>query len=184
MKAFLKPLLLSAGIAAGLALAVTYSSCQPDKCKAIACAYDGTCEEGMCKCKPGYEGSNCETITRKKFIGLWSVREEGSVSPLRQYPISITGDSTVTNILIKNLYNYFNGSSVRAYVQGDTIIIPNQQLMGKVVFGKGYLTSVGSGINNTLIVRYEVVDVATQLVDDFGYYEAIDNSKPSVWTRQ
>lgn len=184
MKGILKPLILSVATIAGVFSAVTYTSCEPDKCKAIACAHGGTCNEGSCKCQAGYEGTNCETITRKKFTAFWSVKEQGSTTPLRQYPISITDDSVVTNIRIKNLYNFFSGSSVRAYVQGDTIIIPNQQLMGKVVFGKGYLTSVGNGINNTIIMRYEVIDVATQLVDDFGYYESIDKSKPSVWTKQ
>ena len=184
MKNTLKPLLYSSIILLSVLFAAMYTSCTPDKCKAIACAYGGTCNEGSCKCQPGYEGSNCETITRKKFIGLWAVKEKGSVTPLRQYPISIEGDSAVTGVLIKNLYNFFNNQKVRAIVMGDTVVIPNQQLMGKVIFGKGYIHSTGIGNNNTITMRYEVIDVATQLVDDFGYYADIDFSDPSEWTRQ
>lgn len=184
MKNALKSLLFSIVILSGVLFAAIYTSCNPDKCKAIACAYGGTCNEGSCKCLPGYEGTNCETITRKKFIGLWAVKEKGSITPLRQYPLSIEGDSAVTGLLIKNLYNFFNGQKVRATILGDTIIIPNQQLMDKVVFGKGYIHSTGTGINNSITIRYEVIDANTQLVDDFGYYADIDFSDPSEWTKQ
>lgn len=184
MKATLKPIILSSIIILATLFTVMYTSCKPDKCKAIACAYGGTCNEGSCKCLPGYEGSNCETITRNKFVGFWSVKEQGTISPLRQYPLSIENDSAVTGVLIKNLYNFFSGQKVRAYIQGDTLIIPNQQLMGKVVFGKGYILSVAPGVNNAISMRYEVIDVVSQVVDDFGYYSELDESKPSDWSLQ
>lgn len=184
MKGILKPFVIAAVSVGSLLSAVTYTSCTPDKCKAIACAYGGSCEEGCCKCLPGYEGPTCETITRSKFLGFWSVKEQGSVTPLRQYPLSIEKDTAVTGVLIKNIYNYFSSQKVRAYVQGDTLIIPNQQLMGKVIFGKGYISSAGAGNNNVITMKYEVIDVATQLVDDFGYYHEIDKSEASIWTKQ
>lgn len=184
MKGIFKPLIVTTVVLCGILFAAVHFSCNPDKCKAIACAYGGTCSEGSCKCLPGYEGTNCETITRKKFVGFWAVKEKGSVTPLRQYPLSIENDSTVTGVLIKNLYNFFSSQKVKAYVQGDTIIIPNQQLMNKVVFGKGYISSVAPGVNNTIVMKYEVIDVPSQRVDDFGYYYAIDSSQASVWTKQ
>ena len=184
MKTTLRPLLFSALAIIAVFFAVVYSSCNPDKCKAISCAYGGTCNDGECKCLPGYEGTNCETITRSKFVGLWSVKEQGTVTPLRQYPLGIENDSAVTVVLIKNLYNYFNGQKIRALVQGDTLIIPNQQLMGKVVFGKGYIHSTTAfGVNSAISMSYEVIDTATQLVDDFGFYSSLDNSNPSEWAR-
>ena len=66
MKDMLKPIILSSIAIIGVLFTVMYTSCKPDKCKAIACAYGGTCNDGSCKCLPGYEGPNCETITRKK----------------------------------------------------------------------------------------------------------------------
>jgi hypothetical protein len=34
-------------------------------------------------------------------------------------------------------------------------------------------------------LRYEIVDSANNnIVDDFGYYDALDNSKPSNWSKQ
>ena len=184
MKGILRPFLVSALTLGSMLFAVIYTSCTPDKCKAIACAYGGSCEEGACKCRAGYEGPTCETVTRSKFLGFWSVKEQGSVTPLRQYPLSIEKDTAVTGVFIKNIYNYFSTQKVRAYVQGDTIIIPNQQLMGKVIFGKGYLSSVAPGNNNVITMKYEVIDVATQLVDDFGYYHDVDKSEASIWSKQ
>lgn len=185
MRHMLKPLLLSSITILGVLFSVMYTSCKPDKCKAIACAYGGTCNEGSCTCLAGYGGPNCETVLRKKFVGLWTVKEQGSVTPLRQYPISIENDNAVTGVTIKNLYNYFSSQKIKGYIQGDTLIIPNQQLMGKIIFGKGYIRSVGApGTNDAITMSYEVIDVATQLVDDFGYYADLDKSLPSEWSKQ
>ena len=186
MKATLKPILLSSILTLSAFVAVIYSSCQPDKCKAISCAYGGVCDNGVCKCLPGYEGTNCETITRSKFIGSYQVHETGTITLERQYPLAIEPDADINYVKIKNIYNYFIAPSVRALVQGDTITIPNQQLLGKVIFGKGYITSAnGYGTGSVITMRYEVVDSVNNLiVDDFGYYANIYNSSASLWTKQ
>ena len=170
--------------------AVVYSSCNKDgsggifntdKCKAISCAHGATCHDGVCTCPSGYEGTYCETTSRDKFIGAHSVLEDGSITPQREYPIVINKAADVTDVWLQNLYNYFK-SPVRAYIVNDTIIIPNQQLEGKVVFGKGYIYNADtSGAVKMITMRYEVIDTASQVVDDFGYYHNLDQSEPSVW---
>ncbi|NDC41900.1 MAG: hypothetical protein EBZ77_10175 [Chitinophagia bacterium] len=160
------------------------TSCRLDKCKAISCAYSGLCIDGACACHPGYEGTNCETITRKKYIGsLWQVHEKGTISPTINYPVAIEPGEQINVVSIKNFYNYFGGNSVRAIVDKDTIVIPNQQIMGKVIFGKGYIhSSSAESINDIITMYYAVIDSANNnIVDDFGYYSAIDHSSPSVW---
>ena len=42
-----------------------------DKCKDITCNNGGTCNDGKCSCAPGFEGNNCSTASRDKFIGTW-----------------------------------------------------------------------------------------------------------------
>lgn len=42
-----------------------------DKCKDISCKNDGTCDDGKCSCAPGFEGNDCSTASRDKFIGTW-----------------------------------------------------------------------------------------------------------------
>ncbi len=189
MKATFKPVIYSAIITLSAFLAVIYTSCKQDKCKAISCAYGGACVDGVCHCLAGYEGLSCETISRDKFVGLYNVQEQGSISPLRQYPIAIENDPLdVTKVQIKNLYNFFNTTPVTGVVNGDTLTIPNQQLLGKVVFGTGYVhytKQYSSGPVTAVSMRYEVVDSASgnRIVDDFGYYSDLDTSKPSNWTK-
>lgn len=184
MKSLLKPVVLTIISTLTVFCAVYVTSCKPDNCKAIACAYGGSCVNGVCTCKPGYEGANCETISRDKFLGKWEVNETGSVTPNREYGLAIVKDTDVTKVIIKNLYNFFNDVTLYATITGDTMTIYNQQLDAKVVFGKGYImTSPGSPtINNQVVMRYEVVDTF-RVVDDFGVYPVIDHSNPSIWTR-
>ncbi len=53
-----------------------FASCTPenniDKCLEINCNF-GNCEEGKCICDSGYEGINCDTISRDKFIGYYTI---------------------------------------------------------------------------------------------------------------
>ena len=185
MKVTFKPLTYVIIFALSAMVAALYTtSCKLDKCKSIVCAYGGSCEDGACKCQPGYQGPNCETITRTRFNGLWTVTEKGSNTPLRKYPLNIESNGKdVTVVYIQNLYNYFT-VKIKANVDGDTLIIPNQQVMGKVVFGKGYIYTEKNGQDLSAIsMRYEVIDTATGLVDDFGYYYAVDSSMPSSWIK-
>lgn len=186
MKATLKPILFTTVVTLSAFFAVLYTSCKQDKCKAIACAYGGVCDDGVCKCLPGYEGANCETITRSKFLGSYQVHEMGTITVDRQYAMAIEADPDINYVQLKNIYNYFTGPTIRASVKGDTMIIPNQQVLGKVIFGKGYIYSTnGYGSGSVITMKYEVVDSANNLiVDDFGFYANIDNSKASLWTKQ
>lgn len=184
MKSLLKSLLIYTLSTLSFVYVALMTSCSQDKCKSIACAYGGSCDNGTCKCLPGYEGSNCETITRSKFIGGWQVHEKGLVSPDRQYPIAIEADKEVTTVWLKSIYNYFTGKAVKAYIKGDTITIPNQQTMGKVIFGKGYLHATPVyGPNTGITMYYEVIDVGSGLVDDFGVNASVDNTKASEWIK-
>ncbi len=194
MKSTFKPILFTAILTFSAFLVVVYTSCsKPDKCKAIACANGGVCIDGVCKCLPGYQGPNCDTVSRDQFIGLYEVTETGTVTTIsRNYAIALEADpADVTAVRIKNLYNYFFPQFVKGVIDGDTITIPNQQLMGKVVFGKGYIyytPQYGSGPVAAISMRYEVIDTAAGAhtagkVDDFGYYSELDGSKPSNWAK-
>lgn len=188
MKSPFKTILIAAFSTLAVFCSIVYTSCNRDKCKSVVCAHGGVCNDGMCTCPSGYEGSNCETVSRTKFLGNWTVFEKGSITLAAQYPTSIeaTTDQPSTgpvNVVIKNFYNYFL-TPISAYVQRDTIYIPNQQYEGKIVFGVGYIyTNVTYGQYGAIEMRYEVIDTATSKVNDFGYNEAIDHSQPSAWNK-
>ena len=186
MKTPLKTLLISSLVTFAAFFSVLYVSCNRDKCKTIVCANNGVCNQGTCICPSGYGGNNCETILRQKFIGNWQVFEKGSTTLASQYLLSVMEGPKITDVIIKNFYNYFNPSVIKGYVagvNGDTLYIPNQQLMGKITFGVGYIyTTTTYGQFGQISMSYEVVDTATNIPNDFGYYPA-DLSAPSSWNK-
>ncbi len=184
MRSSFKTVLMSALAATAVFFTVIYTSCNRDKCKSIVCANGGICNDGACNCPSGYEGTNCERLSRNKFIGNWTVNEKGSITLAAQYPVSIEPSQNPTDVTIKNFYNYFLTPIKASIVGGDTIIIPNQQYEGKVIFGVGYIYSdVTYGQYGAIEMRYEIIDTATQKVNDFGYNAAIDGSDPSIWNK-
>ncbi len=191
MKFNTKSFLLSVCTTSLMAFSLFYVSCSrtsidSNKCHAIACAHGGICNDGVCMCPSGYEDANCATTTRDKFTGTYNVTETGTVTGFRQYTLSISNDpNSITGVLINNCYNYFS-SAVRATVVGDTITIPNQQLNGHIVFGTGRIYSDSLALPyHRISIAYEVIDSASgnRIVDDFGYYSSLDNSKPSTWMK-
>jgi hypothetical protein len=183
MTARLKTIVISSLISFSAFAAIVYTSCNRDKCKTVVCAYGGVCNDGVCNCRPGYEGTNCETISRQKFLGNWSVFEKGSITEASQYGISITEGPKINDVIIKNFYNYFV-TPIAGVVKNDTLFIPNQQYEGKVLFGIGYIyTSVTYTQFGAIDMKYEIVDTATQAVNDFGYNSKLDHSDPSRWNK-
>src|SRR5579872_6337774 len=126
MKTPLKPIIIPALITIAAFFSFAYVSCNRDKCKTIVCANGGVCNQGACICPSGYQGTNCETVSRLKFLGNWQVFEKGSITNAAQYGISIEPSDNITNVVIKNMFNYFQ-VPISGYVSNDTLYIPNQQ---------------------------------------------------------
>jgi len=182
MKAPFKTILITALATITAFISITYVSCNRDRCKTIVCAHGGVCNDGTCVCPSGYEGSNCETVSREKFLGNWTVFEKGSTTLPAQYAVSVQKSTQVTDVVIQNFNNYFQ-TLIKAYVVHDTLFIPNQQYEGKVIHGIGTIYSnVTYGQFGLIELRYEVVDTATGDRTDYGYYPQ-DGSDPSVWNK-
>ncbi len=178
MKARLKTIILTAFGALSVFTAVTVSSCNEDKCKAIVCAHGGVCSDGACQCPDGYEGPTCTIVNRDRFLGIWKVTENGTITTSASYTISIEEGSSITGVEIKNFRDKFLGR-VSAYVQGDTLYIPEQVVDNHKVLGSGFLEfEPPYGNNGELTVKYKVTD-ENQHIDDFG----IDNGSASSWVR-
>lgn len=184
MRIQLKSTLLSAIGALALVSAVTLYSCKEDKCKSVVCAYGGICQDdGSCKCQIGYEGERCETITREKFKGVWSVVEDGTASNPAHYAVSVENGDKINEVLIRNFYNQYNGE-VMAYVKGDTLTIPVQQIQ----VGEEVLTVQGMGyavpeafydLHGKLVLTYQVTyEDGTR--DMFGIN---GTNNQSIWTK-
>lgn len=182
MKARFKTMILSALGALTAFTAVTYTSCKPDKCKAIRCANGAVCNDGVCICPTGFEGPQCEVKTSDKFVGVWNVLERGTISSTAQYTADIEVSKTggPTDVTIKNFNNYFT-SLVAAQVSSDTLYIPQQTVDNYIIQGKGYLTpDKYYNTHGTLTLRYTVQGVAPgSPVNDYG----TEFGEPSLWNK-
>lgn len=178
MKARLKTIVLSALGAITVFSAVTFSSCKDDKCKAIVCAFGGVCTDGKCLCPTGYEGPQCETVTRDRYLGIWVVSEDGSLTDAAQYSVSVAKGDNITELRIKNFRNLFV-DDVSAFVKGDTIYIPQQTVNNNEIIGNGYIVDDKFyGKNGKIVLKYMVTD-AVGNVDDFG----VDGGDVSLWNK-
>lgn len=165
-------------------VSVTFYSCKPDKCKQVNCAYSGVCKEGACVCQTGYEGEHCETITRDKFKGIWNVKEDGTVSSVAEYTLSMEKGDKINEVVIKNLQNYLADVKVWGVTYKDTLTIPYQTLSnGYTIEGWGYIVDTNP-LNQhyyqhaILTVYYKVTDLLG-VVNEYGS----GGSQPSVWMK-
>lgn len=182
MKRFFK-ISLSAAFATLATLSIT--SCETDKCKAIVCANGAVCEEdGSCTCPVGYESERCETETRAKYRGTWVVDEDGTVSNVARYSMSIENrDGIIDQVQIRN-FNNQNNAVIYATVNKDSIFIPSQTYMvgavEKTVIGYGAIEPKEFYGNHGAIKVYYRVSSSDGVTDDFGYR---NSGQPSVWVK-
>jgi hypothetical protein len=176
--------LLSAIGSLALLSAISFTSCQEDRCKSVVCANSGTCnEDGSCTCPVGYEGDRCEVITRDRFKGTWDVHESGSSTGPIRYAVAIENGTNIDQVEIRNFYNLFN-TNIVATVKGDTLYIPVQNVEDgddlKTVEGKGFFDKTGYyGLQGNMILRYKVRS-SDGSVNNFGM-DGADN--PSRWSK-
>lgn len=184
MKARLKTIAFSALFAIAAFVSVTYSSCNSDKCKAIVCAYGGVCKDGACICAAGYEGTQCEIVSRDKYKGVWNVFEKGTYTTTTQYQVSVENGADMTRMVIYGFYNNIN-NGVNIRINGDEVTIPIQVVEGNggvkyEIQGTGTLKyEAYYAKHGEMTMRYTIKDLSTGHTDDFG----VNIGEASVWTK-
>jgi hypothetical protein len=181
-----KIIILSLSLFAFIASTVLVG-CKNDPCKDITCAFSGTCAEGGCICQVGYEGVHCETAMRDKFVGIYNVNENGSISPNDQFPAVVSKDAASLHVNEVHLINFQNNflQPILATVKHDTITIPNQIVDGRTVEGWGHITGTNPLDQHyyqhaTILFYYFIKDNTTGLVNKYGYP---DLGEPSNWAK-
>lgn len=146
-----------------LALGVmTFASCESDPCEDVTCVNGTAVASGdncNCDCDAGYEGDDCTTLSRTKFVGTYTVADACSESGAGTYTVTITASSTeVDKVLISNFWGAYS-NNVIATVDGNTLTIANQDpdSDGYPVSGTGTY----SATNNTITVNYTVTETAS-----------------------
>ena len=100
------------------------TSCkEDDPCEGVSCLNGGTCDNGTCDCDAGYEGTDCGTQMRTKFIATYSVTEactSGSYTYVMSMASSASG---VNKVVINNFADL--GITATGTVNGKTLTIDN-----------------------------------------------------------
>ncbi len=145
----IKQIALSTFLTVSAFSAVLYTSCSKDECKDVVCQNGGTCNAGACVCLTGYEGTNCETKSRDKFVGVYT-GSEICTTGTDNYTITLAANSDALKLTMTNLYND-NYTATCSMVATDSFSFAGSQ--GTVNF-----TGTGRLVTNTLTVRYTVTD--------------------------
>lgn len=69
---FWKQISLTLFLFAAIVAVALQTSCEKNSCNGISCYNGGACGNGVCRCPTGYEGSQCETIATKRYLGTYS----------------------------------------------------------------------------------------------------------------
>jgi hypothetical protein len=151
----LKSILMASFLTVGIFSTALFTSCNQDKCKDTVCNNGGTCNEtdGSCNCPVGYEGSNCETLSRTKFLGVFSGNETCTLGT-DTYAITCSANADDLKFNIQNLYN--QSLTAIASANGNAFTIPNQTVGASI-------TASGSGTitGNNITVTYTISDGVT-----------------------
>jgi hypothetical protein len=109
---------------------ISFSACETDACKDVNCGDNGTCVDGDCVCDSGYEGVNCQTEERAKFIGSYSVTE-ACTSGNYSYSMTIATSATgVDKVIAQNFGGYPTPIDLVGTVDGSSISFGTQSVGG------------------------------------------------------
>ncbi len=128
------------------------SACDP--CKDVECVH-GECEEGDCICNTGYEGVDCATEMRTKFLGTYTITD--SCEPQSRNSTITTSTTAVTKVIISNIIDATLGGNAIADIDGNTISIAEQQVVDSQQNSwtvKGLSKGTLSGDSFSLSVRF------------------------------
>ncbi len=141
-----------------------------DACATQYCNNGGTCSGGSCSCpgnftgthcdscKGGYEGADCNTLSRAKFLHQnYTVTETvtGTVSGPRTYTASIlAAPSQFDQMYLSHLSNGFFLNSVTATCRGNNVAIDWQQPDAgsrQYISGSGVYSASGVSLSYTIV---------------------------------
>ncbi len=118
----IKNIAIAALLSVGAFAAVVYSSCTKDDCKDVVCQNGGTCVSGKCQCPTGYEGTNCETLSRAKFLTNGSTATyitavgQDSCYMSGTYTMTVTPGTNSNEITINNFAGYGTSATLTGVV--------------------------------------------------------------------
>lgn len=134
-------------VCCGLLVLWGLAGCKEDPCEDRACG-QGTCVEGNCLCDTGFEGAQCETASRDKYISVfWNNNILCQQTGSNYQAASVVADpDTDTGVILLGLNAA--GDSVFAIANLDTLHIPEQ------VYGVDYIEGAGLYSDDAFSIEY------------------------------
>ena len=128
------------------------ASCDTDPCSEVECGDYGTCLEGACVCDAGFEGDDCATMSRDKFVGTYLA------SGTATCPVSGNGtfDNVTTTVGISSTgadratFDFGGAVLLTCTVNGNDITVVNATVDGFNYSGSGSLNASGTTLTMTL----------------------------------
>jgi hypothetical protein len=151
-------------------MAFSFSSCESDPCEDVTCVNGTLTEVGdncTCECADGYEGADCATVSRGKFLGAnnattsWSGNDvcSGIVDPFTYTATIGSAGADEISVLVSNFGGFGSQFTFTAPVDGLTFTNA-----GPINFGGATVTNVVGTINEagtTINVTYTSTDATS-----------------------
>lgn len=140
-------------------------------CNDVTCFNNGTCDSnsGMCicagrwgglacdsLCQVGYEGANCNVVSRTKFIRTWNATTTSVVNGKVEHPLYVTAGAGIEKIVISNM-NGDNYACIGTMTGRDKFDIISQNAMGEYT---GNINGSGKLNGDKLVIDFTKAGVA------------------------
>ena len=150
-------------LAIGAVLLLAITGCETKSCKNTICGVNQVCNNGVCYCRDGYEGTDCSQLSATKFITKngttsyqWTVSEncQNGGGGSTYYTSFQQPGSNVSELA----FNFLGQYQVTGYVRGtadgsgNTIEVPSQQLGGS---GSIYGMGTYDNYNKRITINFE-----------------------------
>lgn len=148
----------------GCLLVVALGGCKPDACESLACDH-GVCVDGACNCDAYYEGADCASRSRDKFLGSnwYNSRTCPGVGGILLVSSIQSAGPTEGNIFITNIHQ--QGDTVTALVTGNAVEIPIQ------VYGLEYIEGQGVYSDGDITIDYDIVQTGGQRTGCIAHFD-------------
>ncbi len=139
-----------------LGTSVLLNSCKDDDpCDGVDCLNGGICNDGTCTCLIGYEGSNCGTEIRNKFLAAYNCTN--TCFPGTSYSSSASPSAVdVSKFIITNMGNV-GGLDVVAKATGGTIFVIENQTVTDNDGDSWTMSGQGSLVGNVITANITYV---------------------------
>lgn len=99
-----------------------------DKCTNVVCT-NGKCVDGVCICNTGYDGAQCDSEIRRKFLYHWYALDTITTTniPETEYFSLISTDTSITGVIIQSMFDDYCWN-ISATIKNDSVIVTDGNL--------------------------------------------------------